>query len=134
GTAKQAITEQGGSMMAATQTEREAAYQRIVAALGVDTIGTGPDAKSLPPRPGRASQKGSALAVESEIYAGVRGYEYGEIWARPGLDLRTRCFITIAATAGMRNPDILYRHMNSALNIGITPEEVQQALAHVSVY
>jgi 4-carboxymuconolactone decarboxylase len=74
------------------------------------------------------------LPVESEIYAGVRGYEFGEIWSRPGLDLRTRCFITIAAAAGMRNEDTLYCHMNAALNVGVTPEEVHEVLAHVSVY
>lgn len=120
--------------MAMTQAEREASYRRIIAALGVDTIGTGSDARPLPPLPGRASRKGSALAVESEIHAGVRMYEYGEIWGRPGLDLRTRCFISMAAAAGMRNEDTLYRQLNSALNVGITPEEIHEALAHVSVY
>src|ERR1700712_5457236 len=102
--------------MAMTQAEREASFHRVVAALGVGTIGTGPDAKPLPPLPGREPRRGSALAVESEIYGAVRLYEYGEVWGRPGLDLRMRCLISIVAAAAMGHPETLYRHINSALN------------------
>jgi 4-carboxymuconolactone decarboxylase len=117
-----------------TQAEREAAYERVVRRLGVDRIGTGPDAQPLPPRRGHEPRRGSALPIESEVYAAVRLYEYGEIWGRPGLDLRTRCFISIASVAGMGHEHSLYRQMNNALNIGITPEEIHEALIQVSVY
>jgi 4-carboxymuconolactone decarboxylase len=117
-----------------TQSEREVTYQRVQKDLGIDTIGTGPDARPLPPRPGREPRRGSALPIESEVFAAVKMYEYGEIWGRPGLDLRTRCFISIGAVAAMGHEDQLYRQINSALNIGITPEEVHEALIQVSVY
>jgi 4-carboxymuconolactone decarboxylase len=117
-----------------TQAEREAAYERVRLELGLDTIGTGAEARPLPPRRGREAQRSAALPVESEIYAAVKLYEYGEVWGRPGLDLRTRCFITIAAVAGMGHDDQLYHQINSALNVGITPEEVHEALIQVSVY
>jgi 4-carboxymuconolactone decarboxylase len=117
-----------------TQAEREATYERVHQELGIDLVGTGPDARPLPPRHGREPKRGSALPVESEVYAAVKMYEYGEIWGRPGLDLRTRCFISIASVAAMSHEDQLYRQINSALNIGITPEEVHEALIHVSVY
>jgi 4-carboxymuconolactone decarboxylase len=117
-----------------TQTEREASYESVIRELGLDRIGTGPDAPPLPPRRGRESRRGSALPIEDEMYAAVRMYEYGEIWARPALDLRTRCFVSIAAVAAVAHEDQLYRHINSALNIGITPDEIHEALLHVSVY
>ncbi len=117
-----------------TQAEREAAYERVRRELGVDRIGTGSDARPLPPRVGREPRRGSALPVESGLYAAVRLYEYGEIWGRPGLDLRTRCFISIAAVAAMGHEDQLYRQINSALNIGVTPDEVHEALIQVSCY
>ncbi|HZS15276.1 MAG TPA: carboxymuconolactone decarboxylase family protein [Candidatus Dormibacteraeota bacterium] len=117
-----------------TQAEREAAYQRVRAELGIDMIGTGPDARPLPPRRGREPRRGAALPIESQIHGAVRFYEYGEVWGRPGLDLRTRCFISIAAVAAMGHEDQLYRQINSALNIGITPDEVHVALLQVSVY
>ena len=117
-----------------TQTEREAAYERVCRELGVDRIGTGPDAPALPARRGHESPRGAALPIESEVYAAVKLYEYGEIWGRPGLDLRTRCFISMVAVAAMGHEDQLYRQINSALNIGMTPEEIHEALIQVSCY
>jgi 4-carboxymuconolactone decarboxylase len=35
------------------------------------------------------------LQVEREII-GAQAYAFGEVWSRPGLDIRTRCFITLA--------------------------------------
>jgi 4-carboxymuconolactone decarboxylase len=117
-----------------TQAEREAAYERVRGELGVDQIGTGPDAPPLPPRQGREPRRGGALTIESEVYAAVKQYEYGEIWGRPGLDLRTRAFISIAVVAAMGHEDELYRQINSGLNLGIAPEEIHEALIQVSVY
>ncbi|MFI5047260.1 MAG: carboxymuconolactone decarboxylase family protein, partial [Acidimicrobiia bacterium] len=117
-----------------TQVEREAEYERVVRELGVDRIGTGTDAPPLPPRSGREPRRGSALPVESEVYAAVKQYEYGEIWSRPGLDVPTRCFISVVTVAAMGHEDQLYRQINTALNVGITPDEIHEALLQVSVY
>lgn len=120
--------------MAMTQNERNAAYERIRRELGVDRIGTSPDAPPLPPRSGSSTIKpGAVLPIESEIH-GAQMFEYGEIWGRPGLDLRTRCFITVATLTALNQPNQLYRHINSALNIGITPEEVHEVLLHATSY
>src|SRR5262245_61570678 len=116
------------------QVEREAAYERVRGALGVDRIGTGSDAPPLPPRRGRASRRGASLPIEAEVYAAVKQYEYGEVWGRSGLDLRTRSFISIAVVAAMGHEDELYRQINSGLNLGITPEQIHEALIQVSVY
>jgi 4-carboxymuconolactone decarboxylase len=117
-----------------TQAEREAAYDRVRRQLGIETIGTGADARPLPRRRGRAGQRGAVLPIESETHAAVRLYEYGEIWGRPGLDLRTRCFISIAAVAALGHENELYRQINSALNIGITADEIHEALIQIAVY
>ncbi|MDT3442219.1 MULTISPECIES: carboxymuconolactone decarboxylase family protein [unclassified Pseudofrankia] len=118
-----------------TQAEREAAYERIVRELAVDRMGTEPDAPPLPPWAGTPSPRaGSTLPIEAEI-AGVQMIEYGEFWARPGLDLRTRSFITLAAlqaTRGMYKQ--LYRHVNIALNLGITPNEIHETFLQAGCY
>jgi 4-carboxymuconolactone decarboxylase len=119
--------------MAMTQSQRNAAYERIRRDLGVDRIGTGRNAPPLPPRASAAKKPGAALDIEAEIY-GAQMYEFGEVWGRPGLDLRTRSFITVAALTGMRAGDPLYRHINCALNLGITPEEIHEVLLHCSSY
>lgn len=117
-----------------TQAEREAADERVRRELGIDRIGTASDASPLPPRRGRAAARpASALPIEAEI-RGAQMYEYGEIWGRSGLDLRTRSFITVAVLAAMGHEDQLYRHVNCALNLGITPEEIHEALLQVGVY
>ena len=117
-----------------TQAEREAAHERVRRELGLDRIGTAPDAAPLPPRPsGTPVRPASALPIEAEI-RGAQLYEYGEIWGRPGLDLRTRSFITVAVLTAMGQADQLYRQVNCALNLAITPEEIHEALLQVGVY
>jgi len=119
--------------MVMTQAERIAAHERVIAAVGVGKIGTGPEAKPLPPRGGRADVRGTALAIESEL-RGIQMYEFGETWGRPGLDLKTRSYITMAVLVALRTPDQLYKHVNIALNLGITPEEIHEMLLHGSTY
>ena len=117
-----------------TQSEREASYERVRRELGVDRIGTSQDALPLPPRREHAlARAGSALPIEAEIL-GAQMFEYGEVWGRPGLDLRTRCFLTVAAVAAMGHQDQLYRQINSALNVGVTPEEIHETLLQAGVY
>jgi len=119
--------------MAMTQAQRNANAERVIKELGVDRMGLGPDAPKLPPRAGRGDVRGSQLPIENNI-AGVLLFEFGEIWGRPGLDLKTRSFISVAALIGMRAEDLLYRHINIALNLGVTPEEIHEVLLHGSVY
>lgn len=116
-----------------TQAEREAAYVRVRRELGVDRIGTAPEAPALPPRAGRErARPASGLPVEAEIH-GAQMFEY-EIWGRPALGLRTRSFITMAVLTALCHEDQLYRYVNSALNIGITPEEIHETVLHAGVY
>ncbi|TCJ37764.1 carboxymuconolactone decarboxylase family protein [Parafrankia sp. BMG5.11] len=116
-----------------TQAQREAAYERVRRELGIDRVGTAPEAPVLRSRQGGVPARPAyALPVEAEIH-GAQLYEY-EIWGRPGLDLRTRSFITVAVLTALGREDQLYRYVNSALNIGITPEEIHETLLHAGVY
>lgn len=116
-----------------TQAERFAAYERIRAELGIDRMGSGPDAPPLPPSAQNGVvEAGAALPVEAEIHA-AQMLEH-EVWARPGLDLRTRSFLTVAALTALGHLPQLRRHVNSALNLGITPEEIHEVLLHVGNY
>lgn len=121
--------------MPMTQEEREAADIRVRAALGVNRKGTHPDAPKMPPRPGSAysATASTKLPIDDEIY-GMQSYGYGEIWGRPGLELRERSFITLSVLAGTCQQDQLGIHVNNALNLGITPEEISETLLHVGVY
>jgi 4-carboxymuconolactone decarboxylase len=56
------------------------------------------------------------------------------VWARPGLDRRTRRLLTIALMAGLRYEGELAMHVRAALDDGVTPEEIGEVLLHTTVY
>jgi 4-carboxymuconolactone decarboxylase len=62
-------------------------------------------------------------------------FAFGDIYSRPGLDLRQRQLITISAltTLGGVEPQ-LDVHVNAALNVGLTPSEIVEAMLHCVPY
>lgn len=58
---------------------------------------------------------------------------WGGVWARPGLDRRTRSLITIAILAAL-DRDELELHLKVASNTGTTEKDIAEALLHVAVY
>ncbi len=62
------------------------------------------------------------------------GHVYGEIWTRDGLDLKTRSLITVAALVATNKPEELHIHLQGALNIGWTREELTELMLHLSYY
>jgi 4-carboxymuconolactone decarboxylase len=59
---------------------------------------------------------------------------WGDVWARPGLDRRTRSAITIAALVALRAEGELALHVRAALRNGLTPDEISEVLLHTSLY
>jgi len=64
----------------------------------------------------------------------VTRYCFGDTWARPGLDRKTRSMITLAALAALVRPNQLKNHVRGALANGVTPEEIREILLHTSIY
>ena len=62
-------------------------------------------------------------------------YGFGDIYSRPGLSLKGRELITIAALAakGACEPQLKV-HIHGALNVGWTREEIVEAFMQISVY
>lgn len=59
---------------------------------------------------------------------------WGSVWAREGLDLRTRSLVTIAILATLRLDEELELHLRATKNTGATPEEIKEMLLHVAAY
>ena len=58
-------------------------------------------------------------------------FAFGEIYRRPGLDLRQRQLVTIAALTTLGGAEAqLEVHVNAALNVGLTAREVVEAIMH----
>jgi 4-carboxymuconolactone decarboxylase len=64
----------------------------------------------------------------------ITRYAWGEIWARPGLDRRTRSCITIAMMVALNRPDELALHLRGALRNGVTVDELREVLLQTAVY
>lgn len=59
---------------------------------------------------------------------------WGMVWARPGLDRRTRSLVTIGLLAGLGRHEELELHFRASKNIGVDPKEIAEVLMHVAVY
>ena len=62
-------------------------------------------------------------------------FPYGDIYSRPGLDMKTRELITIASltTLGYAK-DQLKAHVDNALNVGCTKEEIVEVIMQMAIY
>lgn len=62
-------------------------------------------------------------------------FAFGDIYAREGLSLQERELVTIASllTAGGCEPQLRV-HLSGALNVGIAPEKIVEALIHCVPY
>lgn len=59
---------------------------------------------------------------------------WGEVWTRPGLDLRTRSVVTLTALVACGHWGELAMHVRAALGNGLTREEIAEVLLQTGVY
>jgi 4-carboxymuconolactone decarboxylase len=59
---------------------------------------------------------------------------WGSVWARPGLDRRTRSAITLALLAALGRERELGMHVRGALRNGLSEDEIAEVLLHTAVY
>ncbi len=64
----------------------------------------------------------------------ITRYAWGEVWARPGLDRRTRSCITLTALIALGRDHELELHLRAALRNGLTPDEVKEVLLQSAIY
>jgi 4-carboxymuconolactone decarboxylase len=64
----------------------------------------------------------------------ITRYAWGSVWAREGLDRRTRSAITLAVLTALGREHELAVHVHAARRNGLTPEEIGEVLLHTAVY
>ena len=64
----------------------------------------------------------------------ITRYAWGELWARPGLDRRTRSAITLTALIAVGRFDELAAHVRAALRNGLTRDELKEVLLQSAIY
>jgi 4-carboxymuconolactone decarboxylase len=65
----------------------------------------------------------------------AQDFVFAEVWARPGLDLRSRRWITLACVCAARAPIAIRTYMQAALDSGeITAEELREFILQFAVF
>jgi 4-carboxymuconolactone decarboxylase len=80
----------------------------------------------------RAVERSSEFTAEFQDL--ITRYAWGEIWARPGLDRKTRSCITLAVLVASGRSEELELHVSAALRNGLTPDEIKEVLLQCAVY
>ena len=77
---------------------------------------------------------GGASAFAAPFQEYLTKVAWGEVWARPGLDRRTRSCLTVALLTALRAESELPMHVRAALRNGVTPEEIREVIIHAGLY
>ncbi len=80
----------------------------------------------------KAREAWRALSPDFERY--VVSFVAGEVWSRPGLPLKTRSLVTIAAVAALGRKEALALNLRMAVNNGATREEIIETLLQLAPY
>jgi 4-carboxymuconolactone decarboxylase len=73
--------------------------------------------------------------IAPELGQFVTEFAFGDIYSRPGLDLKTRQLLTIASLTTLGYAPLqLKSHIKGALNVGCTKKEIVETLLQMAVY
>ena len=62
-------------------------------------------------------------------------FPFGDIYSRPGLDLRSREIATVAALTALGNASPQLKvHIGAALHVGLTQDEIIEVIMQLAVY
>jgi len=64
----------------------------------------------------------------------VTEFAWGTIWARPGLDRRSRSMITLTALVARGRDEELALHIRAALRNGLSRDEIKEVPLQTAVY
>jgi len=77
---------------------------------------------------------GAATDYTMPMQEFITANAWGNVWQRPGLDMKTRSLITVAMLTAQGKQHELKAHVRGALNNGATQAEIQEVLLHAAVY
>ena len=76
----------------------------------------------------------NTTAFTQPIQEHITRAAWGDVWQRPGLDLKTRSLVTVAMLTALGKQHELKGHVRGALNNGASVEEIQEVLLHATIY
>lgn len=77
----------------------------------------------------------SLKEIAPDLARYVIEFPFGDIYTRPGLDLKSREIATVAALTALGNAKPQLKvHIQAALNVGCTREEIVEVVIQMAVY
>jgi alkylhydroperoxidase/carboxymuconolactone decarboxylase family protein YurZ len=73
-------------------------------------------------------------AFDADFQTFITETAWGTVWARPGLDVKTRYLLTLALLAALGKENEFALHLRAIRNTGVTPDEVIEVFLQVAVY
>ena len=64
----------------------------------------------------------------------ITRYAWGEIWARPELERRTRSMLALTALMALGHWDEFRLHVRGAFNNGLTETEIKEVILQAAIY
>jgi 4-carboxymuconolactone decarboxylase len=75
-----------------------------------------------------------ARDIAPEFFELASTFCFGGFWSRPQLDLRSRSLCTVAQLAALGRTDELKIHLQGAMNLGVSRDELIEVLTQTSQY
>ena len=77
----------------------------------------------------------SLQAIAPDLARYIIEFPFGDIYTRPGLDLKSREIATIASLPSLGNAQPQLKvHIHAALNVGCTAQEIVEVVMQMAVY
>jgi 4-carboxymuconolactone decarboxylase len=64
----------------------------------------------------------------------ITRYAWGEIWARPGLDRKTRSCMVLTAMIALGHWDEFRMHVRAGFNNGLTEADIKEVILQAAIY
>lgn len=73
-------------------------------------------------------------SADADVERYITAFALGEVWSRPGLDLKTRSLICLAAAVALEREGQIRLHTQGALHSGATPTEITETVIQLMIY
>ena len=81
-----------------------------------------------------ARAEASKTQFDTDFQQFITESVWGDVWSRPGLELRTRQMITMAMLAALGRHEELGAHIRATRHTGVTRNEVKEIFLQLAVY
>ncbi len=76
----------------------------------------------------------SSTTFTQEWQAQITRSVWCDVWTRPGIDPRTRSFMTLVLMISLGQWDEFNLHVEAAFNNGLTQDDIKEAILHAAAY